>query len=146
MYCIRKADTRHKREIHKLVAGANMGRPLNELAKKLWFVKENGRIVACIGGEFIDDDTFIMQHLAVEKAYRKRGIGMTLFNHAVGYATKNGATTRSVLTMYYHFRRFKRRGFRTLPRKLLPDSLRNFWMYTEKRYMKCAAMIQVFSC
>lgn len=44
--------------------------------------------------------------------------------------------------MYYHFNRFKRRGFRTYPRKDVPERLMSHPMLTDKRFMKCAVMIK----
>lgn len=138
---ISRADKRHLADINRLIVEAKISDPLDELPSTFWFVRKDGRIVGCVGGEFISDDAFVAQHLAVDKSYRKQGIGMTLFNHMVEHAIENGATTVSFITMYYHFRRFKKHGFRTIPRKQLPEHLQNHWMYTAKRYMKCAAMI-----
>ena len=109
-----------------------------------WFVRMDGRIVGYVGLEFIDEKTVLLKHLAVQRKYRKRRIGSTLFDHAVRFARSKGATTAAFVTMYYHFNRFKRRGFRTCPRKFLPENVRSYWMFTAKRYMKCAAMIQEF--
>jgi len=67
---------------------------------------------------------------------------MALFAHALEHARGCGARTFAFLTMYYLFNRFKRRGFKTSPRQLLPEALRNHWMFVTKRYMKCAAMIK----
>jgi N-acetylglutamate synthase-like GNAT family acetyltransferase len=77
----------------------------------------------------------------VEKPYQKRHIGMDLLDHAMKYARERGAKTIALVTMYYRFNWFKNRGFRTLPRKDLPDALRDHWTFTAQRYMKCAAMI-----
>ena len=109
-----------------------------------WFVRMDGRIVGYVGLEFIDEKTVLLKHLAVQRKYRKRRIGSTLFDHAVRFARSKGATTAAFVTMYYHFNRFKKEGFRTQPRRFLPDDVRGHWMFTAKRYMKCAAMIKKF--
>ena len=118
---------------------------MKTLEGRFWFVRVDGRIVGYVGAEMIGKDAVVLKHLAVDQRYRKRGIGMSLFCHAVAHVRAQGATTIGFVTMYYHFNRFKKRGFKTRPRKLLPEKLQNHWMFTTKRYMKCAAMIQTFS-
>jgi len=117
---------------------------MKKLDGRYWIARVDGRTVGSMGAKMIDSDTAVLTTLAVEKPYRKQGIGMSLFNHAVNHVRSHGATTVGFITMYYHFNRFKRRGFKTLPRKFLSEPLKSHWMFTAKRYMKCAAMIQNF--
>ncbi len=144
-FSIQRADKRHLRDINRLVVETKIGSPMKTLEGRFWFVRVDGRIVGYVGAEMIGKDAAVLKHLAVDQQYRKRGIGMSLFRHAVAHVRARGATTIGFVTMYYHFNRFKKRGFKTRPRKLLPEKLQNHWMFTTKRYMKCAAMVQTFS-
>ncbi|MBI2109487.1 MAG: GNAT family N-acetyltransferase [Parcubacteria group bacterium] len=143
-FTIRKADKRHLSDINRLIVEAKIGSPMEKLDGQYWIAKVGGRVVGSMGATTIDNSTAVLTTLAVEKPYRKRGIGMSLFNHAVNHVRTQGATTIGFITMYYHFRRFKRRGFKTMPRKFLSEPLKSHWMFTAKRYMKCAAMVQTF--
>lgn len=69
---------------------------------------------------------------------------MPLFAHAIDFVRSKGVSTIGFITMYYHFNRFKRRGFVVTKRQNLPDNLKGHWMFTSKRYMKCAAMVQKY--
>lgn len=144
-FTVCKADKRHLPDISRLIVETKIGEAMDKLDGQFWFARMNGQIVGCMGAEMIDKDTAVLTHLAVDDSYRKQGIGMTLFDHAVNHVCAQGATTVGFITMYYHFRRFKRRGFETMPRKFLSEPLKSHWMFTAKRYMKCAAMVQTFS-
>lgn len=140
-----RADKRHLSDINRLIVETKIGEPMDNLDGKFWFMKVNNRVVACVGIKIINENIAILIHLAVEKPYRRQGIGMALFNHAINHLRAQGITTVALITMYYHFNRFKKRGFKTMPRKLLPELIKGHWMFTSKRYMKCAAMIQNYS-
>ena len=144
-FTIHKADKRHLADINRLIVGARIGSRMSALEGHFWFARADGRIVGCMGVEVIDANATVLTHLAVEEEYRKQGIGMTLFNHAIEYVRDSGAITIGFITMYYHFNRFKKRGFKTCPRKFLVEPIKSHWMFTAKRYMKCAAMVQSFS-
>ncbi|MEA3249505.1 MAG: GNAT family N-acetyltransferase [Patescibacteria group bacterium] len=139
---IRKADRRHLADINRIITDAKISDPLDKLPRLFWFVRVDGRIVACAGGEFIDETTFIILHIAVEKPYKRQHVGISLLDHVMAYAREHGATDFGLLTMFYSFAFFRQRGFDTCGgRKNLPDNLRNHPMFIARRYMKCAAMI-----
>jgi N-acetylglutamate synthase-like GNAT family acetyltransferase len=139
---IRRADRRHLADINRIITDAKISDALDVLPRMFWFVRVDGRIVACAGGEFIDDTTFVVLHIAVEKPYKKKGIGIQLLDHVMAQARACGATDFGLLTMFYSFAFFRKRGFDTCGgRKNLPDNLRNHPMFTARRYMKCAAMV-----
>ena len=143
-FTIHKADKRHLPDINRLIVETRIGESEDKLDGQFWFAKVNGQIVGCMGGKMIDRNTAVLTHLAVDSSYRKQGIGMSLFDHTVNHFRSSGATNVGFVTMYYHFNRFKRRGFRTIPRKFLSEPLKSHWMFTAIRYMKCAAMVQTF--
>ena len=144
-FTIRRADKRHLSDINRLLVETRIGEPEDRLDGQFWFARTYGQVVGCMGGKMIGEHTAVLTHLAIDPNYRKQGIGMALFNHALNHFRSTGATTVGFITMYYHFNRFKRRGFKTTPRKLLSEPLKSHWMFTAKRYMKCAAMVQTFS-
>jgi len=143
-FTIYKADRRHLSDINCLIVETGIGSPMEKLDGRYWIAKVDGRIVGSMGAEMINSNTTVLTTLAVKKPYRKHGIGMALFDHAVNHVRNRGATTIGFITMYYHFNRFKRRGFRTTPRRFLSEPLKSHWMFTARRYMKCAAMVQTF--
>ena len=143
-FTIHKADKRHLADINRLVVETKIGSPMEKLDGRYWIARVNGRVVGSMGAKIIGSNTAVLTTLAVEKSHRKLGVGMTLFDNAINYVRSQGATTIGFITMYYHFNRFKRRGFKTKPRKFLSEPLKSHWMFTAKRYMKCAAMIQSF--
>lgn len=144
-FTIHEADKRHLRDINRLIVETNIRSAMKELEGRFWFARFNGSIVGCVGMEFVSPKTAIFTYLAVGKEYRHLGIGMSLHRHALASARKEGANVIAFITMYYHFNRFKKEGFKTQPRRFFPEDVREHWMFTAKRYMKCAAMIQEFS-
>jgi N-acetylglutamate synthase-like GNAT family acetyltransferase len=143
-FTIHKADKRHLSDINRLIVEARIGESEDALDGQFWVARVSGQIVGCVGGKMIDGNTAALTYLAVDSSYRRQGIGMSLFNHAVNHFCSRGATTVGFITMYYHFNRFKRRGFCTVPRKFLSEPLKSHWMFTARQYMKCAAMVRTF--
>lgn len=145
-FTIHRANRHHLADINRLIVSANIGTPMNELEGIFWIAKVDHKVVGCVGAEIVGEDVAVLTYLAVEKDYRKNGIGMSLFNHSIRCCLlKRGIRFIAFITMYYHFRRFKKRGFRVLKRQLLPEAVVGHWMFTAKKYMKCAAMIQEFA-
>lgn len=143
MYKILRADSRHRADINRLIRGANIGSGLNpnEPVRNFWVVKVDNKIVACAGLDFFNDAA-ILTALVVEKARRHRGIGGALIRHRLEVAKRRGAKAVALVTMYYHFNLYKRRGFKTCPRKNLPKNIKDYGQFTTKRYMKCAVMFK----
>ncbi len=140
---IEKADERHRRDINRLMRSAKIGcLGKNEPIKNFWFVRHGGRVIACAGLDFYGSDVAILTSIVVERELRHHGIGSQLIAHRMKVAKDRGAKILAFVTMYYHFNFYKRRGFRTCPRADLPESIRDYWMFTAKRYKKCAVMYQ----
>ena len=138
-----KAREEHRKDISRLLRTTRIGSfGKHERIKNFWVVKMNDRIVACAGLDFFDKEIAIFTHLAVEKEFRHQGIGSALIRLRMDKAKKRGAKILAFVTMYYWFRFYKKRGFRTCPRKNLSENIKNYWMFTAKRYMKCAVMYQ----
>lgn len=138
---IQKADQRHRKEINRLINQA-LGSSIKGSLKDIWFVRVKGEIVATGGLNFYQDQAAIFTHLVVKKEFRRQGIGSALIRHRMKVAEERGATILALVTMYYRYNFYKRRGFKTCPRKDLPESIKNHWMFTVQRYKKCAVMYQ----
>lgn len=141
MFKILKADGRHRKDINRLIKEAKIGSGFqpNEPIKNIWVVREEGKIVGCAGLDF-HGRTAILDSLVVEKEFRHRGIGTALIKHRLEIARQRKARLAALVTMYYHFRRYKKHGFKTCPRADLPESIKSYWQFTTKRFMKCAVM------
>lgn len=142
MYRTIKADEKHRKDINRLIQQAKIGSGFGEEepVKNFWIVKNpDGKVVACCGLEFYNGNAMLTS-LVVEKDHRHQGIGSALISHRLGIARKRKARLVALVTMYYHFNFYKRRGFRTCPRANLPESIKNYHQFTAKRYKKCAVM------
>ena len=126
-----------------LIREANMGTlDRREPIRNFWVVKSGGRVIACAGLDFHGRDVAILTPIVVKKEFRHQGIGSALIEHRTKVAKERGVKTVAFVTMYYWFNFYKRRGFLTCPRKNLPENIKNYWMFTTKRYMKCAVMLK----
>ncbi|MEK7151493.1 MAG: GNAT family N-acetyltransferase [Patescibacteria group bacterium] len=143
MLKIIRADERHRADINRLIKEAKIGSGLdqNEPIKNFWVVRKNNRIVACAGLDS-HNNASILTTLAVEREYRHQGIGASLIGHRLRVARQRGSKIVALITMYYHFNFYKRRGFKTCPRKNLPESIIDYSQFTSQRYKKCAVMFQ----
>ena len=141
MYKIIRADERHRKDLDRLIRKylrSTVGK--NEPVKNYWVVRnKNKKIIACCGLEFHDGNAMLTS-LAVERKYRHQGIGSAFINHRLKIARQRKARLAALVTMYYHFNFYKRRGFKTCPRADLPEELKDYWMFTAPRYKKCAVM------
>ncbi len=144
-FTIHRADKRHLPEINRLVTETKISDPMESLDGVFWFARAEGRIVACGGVQLIGSETGIVVQLAVEKPFRKKGICISILKKIDEYVKERGVKTLALATMYYLYNFFKKRGYRTIPRAGLPDHLKNYSMFVEKRYMKCGVMIRELS-
>lgn len=140
MYEIIRADERHRKDINRLTRKISAQASRNAPIKNMWVVRDNNKnIVACCGLDFHNNNA-ILTSLAVDEKFRHQGIGSSLISHRLKIAAELNVTYVALVTMYYHFNFYKRRGFQTCPRTDLPLELRDYWMFTVRRYKKCAVM------
>jgi N-acetylglutamate synthase-like GNAT family acetyltransferase len=136
-----KASAKHRAEIDRLCRETRISDGFDGPVRNLWVAKVGDRIVGCAGLEFINERAAVYTTLAVEKDMRHSGIGAALTAIRLEEARKRNVQILLLITMHYHFNRYKRRGFRTIPRKQLPEDVRDFEQFTDKSCMKCAVMI-----
>ena len=137
---IEQANRRDRPEISRLLKNARIGTDLNVPIEHYYMVRMDGQLIGVGAIDFPTPEVAILTRLAVRPDFRHRGIGAALVAHRLNVARQRGARLAALVTMYYRFNFYKRRGFRTCPREKLPTPLRDYWMFTEPRYMKCAVM------
>lgn len=135
-----RADERHRCNIDHLIHSTHIGDGMSGLVRGFWCAKVGNRIVGCGGINFINQDTAVLTHIAVEKEFRRQGIGTALISRCLDYARDMKVRHIALITMYYLFRRFKKHGFRVVRRATLTEPLSSYPDFTSKRYMKCAVM------
>jgi len=141
MYRIIRADRRHIPDINRLIKEAKLGDgfEINRPIKNFWIVRVNKIIIACAGMDFYGDSA-ILTYCVVEKSFRHQGIARSLINHRIDVALNNQKKIVALATMYYTYNLYKKWGFRSCPREYLPESIRDYWQFTSKRYKKCGVM------
>jgi N-acetylglutamate synthase-like GNAT family acetyltransferase len=138
-----KANERHRGDINRLLRETKISNDYDGPLTNFWVAKVGDRVVGCGGFDVINDSAACLIHLAVEKEFRKQGIASALINKKIEEARKRDIHRLALCTMYYRFNFFKRRGFRVVRRADLPEDLKSYSQFTEKRYMKCAVMVNV---
>jgi N-acetylglutamate synthase-like GNAT family acetyltransferase len=145
--------TQHLIQCEQLILNANLADHISFTKKDVIFaVKENDQIIGMVKAElfqqaqgfFCKDIYGILKNLAVEKLYKKRGIGSALVTTVDQYFIKQGVTTAALCTMFYTFSFFRKHGYETMPRNKLPIGVRNYPQFTDQRYKKCAVMLKEY--
>jgi N-acetylglutamate synthase-like GNAT family acetyltransferase len=137
-----RANESHRKEINRLLQATRISsHRIQGPIRNFWMAKVGDRFVGCAGMDFISKEVGVLTHLAVEKEYRHNGIGAALVAKRFAYAKQRGVKVMTLITMYYRFNFYKRRGFRTIPRPNLPVDIRAYAQFTAQEYMKCAVMI-----
>lgn len=121
--------------MHRLInehaeAGVMLGRPLSELYENLrdfWVIDEEAVPIACCALHVDWADLAEIRSLAVDKRFRRRGLGTTLVNVCLDEAREMGlsrvyALTREVL--FFESAGFTRIGVNELPRKVWGECIR----------------------
>ena len=79
---------------------------------------QTGRVVGCCGLTIIWADLAEVRSLAVDDAYRGRGIGRQLVEWSVEEARRLGI--RKIMSLTYEQRFFEKLGFEVVPKETLP--------------------------
>ena len=143
MYKIVRADERHRKDLNRLMRKYLWSTlTKDEPITNYWIIRDDKcKVVACCGLDFHNGNA-ILTSLAVEKGFRHQGIGSALVTHRLKIAKQRAAKFVALITMYYHFNFYKKRGFRTCPRADLPTSIKSYSQFTTSRYKKCAVMFR----
>jgi N-acetylglutamate synthase-like GNAT family acetyltransferase len=131
-----RSDVREIRSLYRLT-----GRPRRALVRSAeYFVSvEDGRLVGCAAVRSVGDDGYLYG-LAVDPAYRRRGIGSALTVARLRRVSTSGGTTAVVLAMFWNVRFFKRLGFTLLRRDCLLRDFRRLADLRNPLYRRSAVL------
>lgn len=98
---------------------------------RFWGVEREGRLVAVMGLQDVEDVTLI-RHAYVRTAHRRRGIGGRLLSELRAGATRpllvgTWAAAEWAIAFY------RRHGFELVPREQVPVLLRRYWSIPERQ-------------
>lgn len=105
----------------------------------------DGRVVGCGRIDYIDDKHAVIRSLAVLEEYRKFGIGSMLTIARMQEARRRKLDWLAMCTMYYWFRYYKNRGFRTIKRKDLFEPFKSYQEFVDPKLRKAAVMVKPLS-
>lgn len=131
----RKARIGDVPAMHRLInehaeAGVMLGRPLSELYENLrdfWVIEEEGITVACCALHINWADLAEVRSLAVDKRFRRRGLGSALVTACIAEAKEMGLGRVYALTReasFFESLGFTRIGVNELPRKVWGECIR----------------------
>jgi GNAT superfamily N-acetyltransferase len=80
-----RAGDRHRADINRLIVTTKIGDGFgdDEPIRNFWVARIDGRIIGCAGLEFINDRAGVLTHVAVEKEFRRQGVGSELIRESV---------------------------------------------------------------
>lgn len=103
------------------------------------------QITGCCAVDFVEKAA-ILHSLAVEKSNRRLGIGSALVGLCVDTARSKGAADIVALTMFWNVNFFRKNGFSTTSRSLLPASLNNNPLIYDPVLRRATPMIRRLVC
>ncbi len=109
-------------ELRRLLVEANIGVGERWSADVVVKAMLLHHIVGCCAIDFAHPAS-ILHSLAVRKTERRKGIGRAMVERSVQIAREQGATVVIALTMFWNVSFFRKCGFETTSRKLLPECL-----------------------
>ena len=126
---IRKAKIKDIKQIQQLInyfatKDLMLPRSLNEIYENLrdfWVFEENKKILGCAALHISWDDLAEIKSLAVQKNKQRKGIGNDLISACINEASELGA--RKVFVLTYHYKYFKKIGFKRVKHDDLPHKI-----------------------
>jgi N-acetylglutamate synthase-like GNAT family acetyltransferase len=109
-------------EVIRLLISAKIGAEENLSADFVIEATDGSTLVGCCALDFVKNVT-IVHNLAVEKPMRRKGIGRALVEYSVKIAALRHTELMVALTMFWNVNFFRKLGFSTTSRKMLPASL-----------------------
>jgi N-acetylglutamate synthase-like GNAT family acetyltransferase len=109
-------------EIVRLLMSARIGAAEDWSADRVTEATIGEDLVGCCAVDFVEN-VAILHSLAIEKPMRRRGIGRALVEGTVEIARARHAECIVALTMFWNVNFFRKCGFVTTSRKLLPGRL-----------------------
>jgi N-acetylglutamate synthase-like GNAT family acetyltransferase len=107
-----------------------------------WTAFADGEVVGCASLVFVDS-VCIFHSLAVRKLYRRMRIGSGLVERRIDESLERGATVALLMTMFWNVNFFRRFGFETTSRKLLPPAVAHEPLIFDPTFRKATPMIRM---
>ena len=97
-------------------------------------------VIGCAAIELLGTQA-LLRSVAVDRPWRRRGIGRALVVACLDFAQRRGATAVALVTMFWNTNFFRGVGFATVSRRQLPAGIRLNPMFTAEKYRYTTPMI-----
>lgn len=132
-------------EIIRLLMSARIGAEEEWSADMVIEATVEKELVGCCALDFVEN-VAILHSLAVEKPMRRKGIGNTLVENSVEIARRRHAGCIVALTMFWNVKFFRKCGFVTISRRLLPERLAGHPSIFGPMFRHATPMIRQIDC
>jgi N-acetylglutamate synthase-like GNAT family acetyltransferase len=119
-WAIRRATHEDSDLITRFHRNQNRPNRSDSVASEYFIAEVSGDIVGCAATRLTDGLGYFYG-LAVDKAWRRRGIGHDLTRCALDWLRNRGAKSTFTLVMFWNIRFFKRHGFELADRRTKQD-------------------------
>jgi N-acetylglutamate synthase-like GNAT family acetyltransferase len=137
---ISRAESSHRRQLRSLLIGAHIGNSGTVRINEMLVATSRGKILGCAGLEMVDCSA-IVHSVSVRKEWRRRGVGLRLIRECMSAAGKQGAIVAALTTMFWNVGFFRKCGFETVSRKVLPSALQVHKAFCAATYRYTTPMI-----
>ena len=132
-------------EIFDLLVSAHIGVAHDWRADVVARASLENHLAGCCALDFVEA-TSILHSLTVVKSKRRIGVGSALVEYCVEIASDRGAEDIALLTMFWNVNFFRKNGFSTTSRSLLPRSLANNPLIYDSVLRRATPMIRRLAC
>jgi N-acetylglutamate synthase-like GNAT family acetyltransferase len=131
--------------IIRLLMEARIGVDEGWTAEVIIQANQNERLLGCCALDFVGRMA-VLHGLAVEKPMRRMGIGKKLVEYCIALAQERQAESVVTFTMFWNVNFFRKCGFHTTSRKLLPPMLKDNVLVCHPALRRATPMITQFTC
>ncbi|MBZ5505827.1 MAG: GNAT family N-acetyltransferase [Acidobacteriia bacterium] len=128
-------------EIVRLLMDCRIGADEKWSADIVVEASRGNQLLGCCALDFVGR-VAILHSLAIDRQTRRRGIGRALVERCVRLAGARQAHCVVALTMFWNVNFFRKCGFATTSRKLLPPSLANHPLVFDSAFRRATPMIR----
>jgi N-acetylglutamate synthase-like GNAT family acetyltransferase len=127
--------------IMQLLVDSRIGIDEEWSAEVIVQASRRGQLLGCCALDFVGR-TAVLHGLAVHKPVRRMGIGRKLVAYCVALARKRQAESVLAFTMFWNVNFFRKCGFHTTSRKLLPPVLKDNVLVCHTALRRATPMIR----
>lgn len=128
-------------EIVRLMMDCRIGADEKWSADVVVEASRGNQLLGCCALDFVER-VAILHSLAIDRQTRRRGIGRALVEHCVRLAGEQQVHCVVALTMFWNVNFFRKCGFATTSRKLLPPCLANSPLVFDPAFRRATPMIR----